>query len=57
VLFLVAAGAAGFLVTRMLRHAGGVSGSADDDTSRAAMPSLPAASPTAAASLPPLAQP
>ena len=56
VLFLVAAGTAGFLVTRMLRHAGGGNGGADADTGRAAMPSLSAASPTAEASLPPTAQ-
>ena len=57
VLFLVAAGTAGFLVTRMLRHAGGGNGGADAATRRAAMPSLPAASPTRDASLPPTAQP
>ena len=57
VLFLVAAGTAGFFVTRMLRHAGGGNGGADADTARVAVPSLPAASPTDDASLPPTAQP
>ncbi len=54
VLFLVAAGTAGFLVTRMLRHAG--SGNPAPDTQRAPTPSLPAGSGTGDVA-PPTVQP
>jgi len=57
VLFLVAAGTAGFLVTRMLRHTAGGGGGADVDTQESAMPSLRAASPIGDAPLRPSARP
>jgi hypothetical protein len=55
VLFLAAAGTAGFLVTRMLRHTGG--GGVDANTPRDAVPSLSPASPIGDAPLRPAAQP